>query len=61
MIIINHCLDCRRNFLIPIEFTDCLDKTCFICPHCFSSNWKRLSDGTILTEELRKNQNIILR
>lgn len=54
MITIHYCLHCEAQFLLPREYTDCLDTTCFVCPECFSKHWIKLDDGSFLSETLVK-------
>jgi hypothetical protein len=39
MISIHHCNNCEKDFLIPLEISDGLDITIFVCPECKSHNW----------------------
>jgi len=48
MITINVCSECGSQFLIPMEYSDGLDTTFFVCPECFSKHWEKLSDSPIL-------------
>jgi len=58
MITINCCMKCGTNFLIPMEYSDGLDVTFFVCPECLSKNWEKLSDSPILSDRLTKNNQI---
>ena len=51
MITINHCLHCGSDFLIPMEWSDGLDITIFVCPECSSKNWIKLSDSSLHQHE----------
>lgn len=58
MITINYCLHCEAQFLLPREYTDCLDTTCFVCPECLSKHWIKLDDSTVLSENQIKSEPI---
>jgi len=51
MITLNHCNNCETNFMIPIEWSNGLDTTMFVCPECSSKNWMKLSDSPIIKEK----------
>lgn len=53
MITINHCKKCHSDFMIPEELTVGLDNTMFVCPHCHSREWMKLSemDKSIMRKE----------
>ena len=55
MITINYCLHCGAQFLLPREYTDCLDTTCFVCPECSSKHWTKLDESSIFTETPSKS------
>ena len=42
MITINHCRNCDTDFMIPMELTDGLDITMFVCPACKSRDWENI-------------------
>lgn len=32
--------------MIPLEVTDKLNRTLFVCPECYCKKWKKLADMT---------------